>query len=238
MSRVTQGVLAAAALALLSGGAVAAYAQSADVDRTVAEAREDARDAQMSARDAQDRAREAGQRGREAAEHGRMMAEHGRRMAIESRDIVMREFDPKAHADHLRNILQLRPNQEAALSAYLEATGPKHGRMVEVDNTPAPKTTPERLARMEKRLAEREAAGRARIEATRRFYGQLDERQKKAFDELPMVMGPMMMDGGPGRMVQIMHRGPGFERFEHPPLPPLPPGPPPMPPMPPVPPRS
>lgn len=138
------------------------------------------------------------------------------------------------HAQHLKNILQLRPSQEAALAAYLAAMQPT-ARGVRMDASGAdarPKTTPERLARMEQRLAEREAAQRGRIEATRRFYAQLDAGQKKAFDELPLMMGPMMGDM-PMRAMQIMHRLPRGEfpgGFRHempmPPAPPAPPAPP------------
>jgi hypothetical protein len=131
-------------------------------------------------------------------------------------------------AQHLRDILQLRPNQEAALAAYVQALEAKPAMTLPAGDT-APKTTPERLAMMEKMIADHEAAMHARIEATRRFYDQLDPAQKKAFDEL--------------------HEGPGFGLFHlaslgpmedmafmtMPPMPPLPPMPA-MPPEPPAPP--
>jgi periplasmic protein CpxP/Spy len=107
------------------------------------------------------------------------------------------------HAEHLKAILQLRPNQEAALAAYLDATTPDHARMMRMHREERPKTTPERLAAEEKRLTERLAAGRARIAATQRFYDQLDPAQKRAFDALPAMHGPMMMGHGPMR---IKHR--------------------------------
>lgn len=149
------------------------------------------------------------------------------------RMMVMRH-GRKDQAEHLKNILQLRPNQEAALATYLEAMKPKM-RTERLDaREERPDSTPEKLARMEQRLAERQAAERARIDAVKRFYAQLDERQKKAFDELPLMMGPGFV--GPGRAMRIHmpdfdgfpFNGEHFEHFEHiaPPPPPAPPSPP------------
>jgi hypothetical protein len=165
-------------------------------------------------------------------------AEHGRHVQRQERTVVIRRGDDMgAHqAEHLRAILQLKPAQEGALSAYLEAMRPAHDRdhMMRMRGEGRARTTPEKLARMEARMTEREAAMRARIAATKRFYDQLDPAQKRAFDELPLVMGgpPMPMMGG----MKIMHRGHGpgarfgAEHFGEP-MPPLPP-------RPPVPPRS
>ena len=124
-----------------------------------------------------------------------------------------RHRDP---AEHLRNALQLKPSQEPALTAYLEALRPQREMVVRMDDRAAPRTTPERLAEMERAMAEHEARMKAHIEATRRFYGQLDAAQKKAFDEMNLTEDHM------GMMREI--------RFVHPmgPLPPMPP----MPPMP------
>jgi hypothetical protein len=122
-----------------------------------------------------------------------------------------RHRDP---AEHLRNALQLRPGQEAALTAYLAAMHPQHGAMsFHTDDRDGPRTTPERLADEEKMLAEHDARVRAHIAATRTFYGQLDAGQKKAFDEMEGA-GPM------GMMQKI--------RFVSPigPIPPIPPIPP------------
>ena len=145
----------------------------------------------------------------------------------EQRTVIIRRGDERPDpAEHLRAILQLKPGQEAALTAYLEAMHPKgdHERMMRMHGEGKAKTTPEKLARMEARMAERDAAMRSRIAATKRFYDQLDPAQKRAFDELPLMMGghrgPMPMMHG----MKIMHH----------PMPPMPP----MPPTPPAPPRS
>ena len=152
--------------------------------------------------------------------------------------MLMHDGDGRHHGDpaeHLRTMLQLKPGQEAALTAYLAAVKPAehmHDHVVEMSNRdgggPA-KTTTERLADMEKRMADSQAEAHKRIDATRRFYSQLDVSQRKVFDEMPMLMiGPI------GPIGPMMMPGPMKVRFEHPPMPPMSP----LPPTPPVPPRS
>lgn len=120
--------------------------------------------------------------------------------------------DPTAH---LRAILQLKPGQEAALTAFVAAMKPpEHGRQgmthMADGKPPAPKTTPERLAMMDKMMSEHMAKAHARLEAIRTFYNQLDPAQKKAFDELPLPTmgghrgGPM----GHMQMMRTMHHMP------------------------------
>lgn len=121
-----------------------------------------------------------------------------------------RRLDPEARAQHLRDVLQLRADQDGALKAYLAATEPKgwdkDGPKRDVaDAEPKPLTTPERLDRETEHLNR----AKARIDATRAFYAALSPSQKKAFDALgPMVggHGPMIrhaefrrFTGGPGR---------------------------------------
>jgi len=133
-------------------------------------------------------------------------------------------------AEHLRTMLQLKPAQEPALAAYLAAVKPdhEHDRIVEMSDRGDAKTTPQRLADMETQLAQHTAAMHARIEATKRFYDQLEPSQKKVFDELPMLMiGPMgpMMPMGPMKVMVNMDG----RRIDFPPdrvLPPIPPAPP------------
>jgi protein CpxP len=151
--------------------------------------------------------------------------DRGERHERHERTVIIRRGDDGVNqAEHLRAILQLKPAQEPALTAYLEAMHPKgdHERMMKMGGEGMPKTTPEKLARMEARMNEHEAAMKTRIAATKRFYDQLDPAQKRAFDELPLMMGgpTMPMMGG----MKIMHH----------PMAPMPP----MPPAPPAPPRS
>lgn len=230
MSRVSRTALAAALAVSLAGGAavVAAHAQPG-ADEAVRQARQDARKAERDARVAQIEARKAQHQARQARQKAH-------------RVVVHRLGHDGDRAEHLRNLLQLRPNQEAALTAYLEAMAPKHDHLVSFEEGGARKSTPERLAEMEKQIAERVAASRARIEATRRFYAQLDDRQKKAFDELPLMMGPGHFGPLPMRPMKIMHElGPMLEGLPFPPEimppPPVPPVPP-APPAPPVPPAG
>jgi hypothetical protein len=84
-------------------------------------------------------------------------------------------------------------------------------------------------------MTEDTARTRARIEATRKFYDQLEPSQKKVFDEMPMLMGPMMMHGDGMKVMVNMEGMPRMPPM--PPLPPLPPHPPraPAPPAPPAP---
>lgn len=120
-----------------------------------------------------------------------------------------RRFDPEARAQHLRDVLQLRADQDGALKAYLAATGPKDldgdgwrdGPKKDLADAPRkPLTTPERLDRETERLNR----AKARIDATRTFYAALSPSQKKAFDAL----GPMA--GGHGPMIRHAE----FRRFK------------------------
>lgn len=122
-------------------------------------------------------------------------------------------LDPEARAQHLRDALQLRPDQDGALKAYLAATdhrdwGKDRLKRDAADGPPKILTTPERLDLETEHLAR----AKARIDATRAFYAALSPSQKKAFD----VLGPMGGDHGP-RMRRVEFRpfegGPG-----HPPV--------------------
>ena len=212
----------AAALTLVAGAAVAQAPEDA-----ARQAAEDARAADLQARDSTREARDAAREARDAARDARDRARHG---ADEVRREVRiyRSGDGDRHKfvfrgadreEHLRTMLQLRADQEPALKAYLEAVGrggPHGDHMVRFDRrADSPLTTPERLVEMEARMAEQQSAMRRRIEATKAFYGQLDDKQKKVFDSLPMLMfaghgfGPMLLP--------VAHR---------PPAPPAPPAPP------------
>jgi hypothetical protein len=114
-------------------------------------------------------------------------------------------MDPEARAQHLRDVLQLRPDQDSALKAYLAATAPKDWdrdppRKEDVDGPPRTPTTLERLDRETEHLAR----AKARIDATRAFYAALSPSQQKAFDAL----GPMA--GGHGPMTRHVE----FRRFK------------------------
>lgn len=214
MSKTLTTLLAGAAL-LFTAGAAAAFAPDAAQDRAEA-ARQAAEDARAAAEEARDRADEAREKARAARDHARREV----RIYRGDADGGVYVFHGGDRAEHLRTILQLRPDQETALKTYLDAVNAKQvwnrdfGWRHDKDDA---RTTPERLAEMEQRMAEQQAAMRRRIDATKAFYGQLDEKQRKVFDALPMLMfsgpgfGPMLMP--------ILHT-------PEPPAPPVPPKPP------------
>lgn len=112
-------------------------------------------------------------------------------------------------AEHLRAALQLRPDQEPALKAFVDATSHDHGSRRDHDRR-GPRadrdalTTPQRLDQARARMAERQAAFERRAEATKRFYAQLSPAQQKAFDALRPPGGH-----GGGPMGGRHGRGPG-----------------------------
>lgn len=109
--------------------------------------------------------------------------------------------DPEAHAKHLRDVLQLRPDQDGALKAYLDATAPK--KMAEGmkwdskdDGDGKPLTTPERLDRQAAHMAKMAETFQKRASATKAFYAALSPSQQKAFDAIgPHGGGPKMGHG-------------------------------------------
>jgi len=191
-SKPTMWLLAGAALTLTAGAALAQTGQAAR-DQAI-----------------QDSARAA----RSDAGSDR---EERREMRIYRQDDhphVMRMGRP----EHLSDILQLRPDQEPALKAFLEATrndGDHRDRMVKFERD-SERTTLQRLDDMQARLAAQQAETNRKIAAIRTFYGQLDASQKKAFDAMPMLMfsGPSF---GP-QLIPIGHPMP-----PEPPRPPAPP---------------
>lgn len=221
MSRPWTGYLAGAAFALTAAAGAAAYAQSAPATAQ-SQAAADAAKAPS------------GERREVRREERRIIIQDG------DRHFEMAGGHHMDMGEHLRTMLQLKPSQEAALTTYLAAVKTDHmhehmSRMADHDEKGQAKTTTERLADMEKRMAESQAEAHARIEATRKFYAQLEPSQKKVFDEMPMLMigpigpiGPMML---PGPMKVHFEHGPGPrvdfppERFQSPapPVAPVPP---------------
>jgi len=113
-----------------------------------------------------------------------------------------RSVDPEKRAQRLRDVLQLRPDQDGALKAFVAATTPKievkrevvkkeKGDKADGDKMEwaerAPMTTLERLDRMTK-MAD---AMKKRADATRAFYTSLSPSQQKTFDVLGMGEGGM-----------------------------------------------
>jgi len=117
----------------------------------------------------------------------------------------------RQHAEDLKTILRLRPDQEAALTAFLATHEPRKFER----RLPAPgaMTTPQRLDEMAKVEDEMAAHHKAARDALAKFYAALSPDQQKVFDALHRLQGPhggrmeMMGHGGPGRF--IMRHGPG-----------------------------
>lgn len=109
-------------------------------------------------------------------------------------------------AERLRATLQLRPDQEGALKAFLDASRPAGGmgqrmarpRQAPGAQAPGARTAPQRIEQARKAMAERQARFERTAEATLKFYGQLSPAQQKAFDAQrgPGMGGKMR---GPGR---------------------------------------
>lgn len=140
-------------------------------------------------------------------------ADHMRGMRMDPAQMAER------HAQHLRDALQLRPDQEPALRALVASMAPPPGeadRMRKEHEEDAKLTTPERLDRMAARQAEHAQRFQAHAAAVKRFYAQLSPTQQKAFDAMPMMgmhhdgHGMGEGHGGPGGMMgHGPHGGPG-----------------------------
>jgi hypothetical protein len=136
---------------------------------------------------------------------------------------AMHEAMMKQHVEDLKTVLRLRPDQEAALQAFMAAHEPPEGMGDMHDgphmqdghmSPPKPMTTPERLDEMAKHHAAMAAQHEKMRQALAKFYAALSPDQQKVFDALQRLQGPhgggrmMMMGGGPGmQRMMIMRRG-------------------------------
>jgi Spy/CpxP family protein refolding chaperone len=116
---------------------------------------------------------------------------------MKARMQAMREGRERQRAQDLRTILRLRPDQEAALTAFLQShkrpdgepgakPGDRRGPPAEAGMA---MTTPQRLDEMAKRDAERDATQQRRAEALRTFYAALTPDQRPVFDALQRLQG-------------------------------------------------
>lgn len=125
-------------------------------------------------------------------------------------DHMREEADAKARALH--DILNVRPDQEAAFQAMVASMPGPGGRpdmgpdMRHEHEEMASMTTPQRLDRMLAKMAEHQAEFQRHADAVRAFYAVLGPDQRRAFDALTgMIMedhhgmgeGPMMGGHGP-----------------------------------------
>ena len=95
---------------------------------------------------------------------------------------------PAEQSDRIRRALNLRPDQEGALQAFVASMQPKPG---EIDALRAEAArdaslpTPQRLDATVARLDRMRTEVLARIAATRTFYAQLSPEQQRVFDRMP-----------------------------------------------------
>jgi hypothetical protein len=115
----------------------------------------------------------------------------------------------KQHLEDLKIVLRLRPDQEPALAAFVEAHKPQVHEM-KGPREPKTLTTPQRLEQMARHEAEMNAQHQRMRDALAKFYAALSPEQQKVFDALQRLKGP---HGGPGhgggpRMIMMRHGGP------------------------------
>lgn len=131
-------------------------------------------------------------------------------------------------AKHLRDALQLRPDQDGALKTFLEAMKPPMHKPHEAMEKHEALTTPQRLDRAMAKMNEHVEMMRRHVEAVKAFYAQLSPSQQKAFDALaPEMMHHHMMQmhehmGMHMGMHGEMHEGPHGDMDGHMPPPPPP----------------
>ena len=112
---------------------------------------------------------------------------------------AMREAHERQHAQDMRTILRLRPDQEPALTAFLQShkrptKPPEHRGPPGADAMAM--TTPQRLDEMARREAEHSAMRLRHDEALRTFYAALSPEQRQVFDALQRMHGAGRGHGG------------------------------------------
>lgn len=120
------------------------------------------------------------------------------------------------HQAKLKAELKLKPEQEAAWTAFVAGTahGPRMGGRDGAQHAEMAKlTTPERLDKMMAMHAERSAEMAKRMEATKTLYAKLTPEQQKTFDAQGMggFQRTGMKRGGEHRMG---HQGHGMHKGE------------------------
>jgi hypothetical protein len=119
--------------------------------------------------------------------------------------------DPARMAAHLRAALQLRPDQDGALQAFVASMQPPAGdmqaHMRAEHEAMAARSTPDKLDHMIARGREHLAELEKRAAAVKTFYAALNPAQQKAFD----VLAETHMRGMMGHMGHGMMGHPGAE---------------------------
>lgn len=95
----------------------------------------------------------------------------------------------KQHIEDLKTVLRLRPDQEPALAAFVDAHRPP-GEERKAPREPGAPTTPQRLEEMSKHEAAMAAQHQRMRDALAKFYGALTPEQRQVFDALQRLKGP------------------------------------------------
>jgi hypothetical protein len=132
-------------------------------------------------------------------QHGGMMGEHMAHMRAE-------------HLRLLHDALSIRPDQEGAWQTFAAAMTPQPGepRAEGEAGEHVPLTTPERLDRMQARMARRMEVFQRHAAAVRTLYAALSPAQRRTFDALVALMHGMQgMHGMHGMHGASGHGGMG-----------------------------
>jgi hypothetical protein len=94
----------------------------------------------------------------------------------------------QAHIKAMHDLLQLRPDQEAAFQTFIASMKPpeggEHHDMARGHEEMEHLTTPQRLDRMAAHMAEHQQAFERHAAAVKTFYATLSPEQQKAFDAM------------------------------------------------------
>ena len=121
-------------------------------------------------------------------------------------------------ARRIHDVLNLRPDQDAALKTLLSSLTPPHHdeSQGEAMRRHGPEemanlTTPQRLDQMAAHMAEHQAEFQRHAAAIKQFYAALSPEQQRTFDAVPELIGGHhhMGPDGPGGMGHHDHMGPG-----------------------------
>lgn len=105
---------------------------------------------------------------------------------------------PQQMAQHFRQTLGLRPDQEGALQDFVRAMTPPSDfqrKMYDREQEMRSMNTPQRLDAMVSNMDEMRQQMLVRVQATKAFYDQLTPDQKRKFDQMGASGGGMGQGG-------------------------------------------
>jgi hypothetical protein len=119
------------------------------------------------------------------------------------------EAHERQRAQDLRTVLRLRPDQEAALTAFLAHRQRPDMKRDRPRGDGEAMTTAQRLDEMTQRDSRMAAMRQQHVEKLRAFYAALSPEQKQTFDALMRLRGPGGRGGPHGMHGMHGHEGPG-----------------------------